>query len=104
LQFAQRFLGFEMRFALFENSFLQFVLWVFLFLQFFVELFKALGNLFVIGKDELEFEVGGIAEGIDAAFCVGHAGVVKYADDVGDGIDFAERGQRIAHAFFLHAA
>ena len=103
-QFAQRLFGFQMRFALFQNVFFLFEQLVGLLLEVLIDAFEALGNLFVIGKDQLEIEIGGIAQRIDGALGVRHAGIVKDADHMGDGVHVAKRSEAFAHALFLHAA
>ena len=57
----------------------------------------------MIGKDQFEIQIGGVAQRIDSALGVGHAGIVENANHVSDGIDITQRGQAFAHAFFLHA-
>jgi hypothetical protein len=104
VQFAQRLFGFEMGFALFQNCFFQFEILVGFLFEIFFETLEALVDLFEVGKNQFQFEVGDIAQRIDGAFGVRDAGIVEDADNVGDGVDFAERGEGFAHAFFLHAA
>jgi len=102
-EFPQRFFGFEMHLALFENTLLMLEQRVLLFLQVLFDPFQALGNLIVVRKNQLKIEIGGIAKRIDAALGMRHAGIVEDANDVGDGIHIAQRSEAFAHALFLHA-
>jgi hypothetical protein len=44
----------------------------------------------MVGKDEFEVQVGGVAQRVNGAFGMRNAGVVKNADDVGDRVHFAK--------------
>src|ERR1700739_4449818 len=89
--------------AFFEDSLFKLKEWILLFFQIFIDAFEALGDLLVVGKDEFEIKVGGIAQGVDAAFGVWHGGIGEYADDVSDSVNVAQRGEALTHAFLLNA-
>ena len=76
---------------------------VFLFLEVLVEAFEAAGDLIEVAEYQFEFEIGGVAERVDTAGGVGNGRIVENAQDVGDGVHFAERSKQggVARAVFL---
>src|SRR5271165_1951268 len=93
LQFAQRLFGFEMRFALLEHRFFPFQRGILFLFQVLVHALQPLGNLFVVGENQLKIQIGHVAQRVNAAFGMRHAGIVEHANDVGDGIDIPQRCQ-----------
>ena len=77
---------------------------IFLFLEVFVEPFEPPGDLIVVRENQFQLEVGGVAQRVNAAGGVRDGRIVEHADDVGDGVDFAKRCERVAVAVFLHAS
>jgi hypothetical protein len=103
LKFTKRFFGFEMRFTLFKDTLFVFQNRILLFLEVLFNALKAFADLVVVGEDEFQVEVGGVAKRIDTTLGVRDRGIVEDADHVSDGVDVAERGEAFAHAFFLDA-
>jgi len=59
----------------------------FFFLQIFLHSLQPLRNLVVVRKDQLEVQVGRVAQRINATLGVRHARIVEHADNVRNGIN-----------------
>ncbi len=69
------------------------------------ELVDAFFGGFEVSEDEFGVDGVDVAEGIDTAFNVGNVAALEAADDVEDGVDFADMGEElVAEAFALGGA
>ena len=103
VELAKGFFAFEMRLAALEDMAFVFEMGILLFLKVLVEAFEAAGDLIEVAEYQFEFEIGGVAERVDTAGGVGNGRIVENAQDVGDGVHFAERSKQggVARAVFL---
>jgi hypothetical protein len=106
VEFAKGLFGFEGQAATVEDGALVLEAGVFLLLEVLVDALDAANDLVVIGQEQFEIEVGGVAQRVNRAGRVRHGGIFEDAEDMGERVHIAKRSEDggVAGRDFMKAA